>query len=60
MTNWIIFFIISREIFFVILLRRVFMRSTLIISRFFYVYKLTRKSLKFAIIWSFFIIIRVN
>ena len=42
MIDWMTFFMISREIFFVILLRKVFMRSISIISRSFCVYKLTR------------------
>ena len=50
MINWKIFFIISRGIFFVILSRRIFIRSTSIISRSFYAHKLTRKFLKSTII----------
>ena len=42
MISWMIFFMISREIFFIILLRKTFMRSASIISRSFYAYKLTR------------------
>ena len=60
MISWVISFIVSKKIFFIILLRRVFIRSTSIISRFFYVYKLMRKLLKFTIIWFFSIMIRVN
>ena len=42
MINWIAFFMISKKIFFIILLRKAFMRSISIISWFFYIYKLTR------------------